>query len=88
MKTQSLLSGLLVAALFLLLAGSAVAKDAPKEPDNRPELAIVVSESLGNAGSAVTEYVRLDLAFREMAKKRQWAGQDRGRPFCREHRGS
>lgn len=72
MKTRLFLPGLLVAALCLAGSARAAAKDAPKEPDNRPELAVVVSESLGNAGSAVTEYTRLDLAFQKMLKKRNW----------------
>ncbi len=73
MKTRFPFSGLLVAALILGLAGHAAAKDAPSgEPDHRPELAVVISESLGTDGSAVTEYVRLDIAFQKVAKKRNW----------------
>ncbi len=65
----------LLALLFATLSLGAAAEDPAKpakEPDNRPVLAIVVSENLQNQGSAFTDFDRIDIAIHEVAKKRNW----------------
>ena len=60
------LSALLLVSL-LLAAGVSHAKPAPKVPDDRPVLALVVVDSLLYQQGAITDYDRLDLAFTALA---------------------
>ena len=65
----------LPALLFAFLLPAAIApvhaKDAAKAPDDRPMLAIVIVDSLNQRG-AITDFDRLDMAFRRVAEQRKW----------------
>lgn len=60
-------------ATLLLVAGTAVAKDVTRVPAPEGVLPVVVTENtLGNSGSAYTDFDRLDLALQAVAKERKW----------------
>jgi len=67
------------ASLFLLLAatwlaaGTAAAKEVVRVPAPAGVLPIVITEgTLGNTGNAYSDFDRLDMAFRAVAKERNW----------------
>jgi hypothetical protein len=76
MKTRLARCFLAFAALLFTGAISAAEKPAgdtaaPK-PDDRPVVAIIVSDSLTHHSSAIDNFVRLDIAFQQVAKERDW----------------
>ena len=70
MKTR--LVQLLLLALALVAAAGMRAADDAKKPDDRPKLALIISENIQSAGSAVDDIVRLDIAFEKVATQRKW----------------
>ena len=61
---------LLVAAL--LAACSAPAKEVARIPAPEGVLPVVITEAMGSMGNAFTDYDRLDLALKQVAKERNW----------------
>lgn len=61
---------LLVAAL--LAACSAPAKEVARVPAPDGVLPVVITEAMGSMGNAFTDYDRLDLALKQVAKERNW----------------
>lgn len=68
MKTR-LIFAILAATLVLPVAATAARK---KESDDRPKLAIVVSESLGSFNNSFDDFIRFDIAFTKVAEERKW----------------
>src|SRR5262245_4937989 len=71
MKIRLVRSLLAIAAVLTASVTTRAADDA-KKPDDRPVLAIIVSENPQNPGSAYTDFDRLDVAFNKVAKERNW----------------
>lgn len=61
-----------VALGSLAISVRAADDDSAKAAEPQRELAIVVVESLQRNRGAITDFDRMDLAFREVAKKRKW----------------
>jgi hypothetical protein len=69
MKTRFVPLLLIAAALF----SAAVLRAAEaRKPDDRPKLALIISENIQSAGGAVDDVVRLDIAFEKVATQRKW----------------
>jgi hypothetical protein len=66
MNTRAIFA--LIAATLLLPATA----HAATVPDDRSKLPVVVVENLRNTGSAIDDFVRLDIAFEKVAKERKW----------------
>ena len=63
---------LLLLAAALLAAGSATAKEVVRVPAPEGVLPVVITEAVGTMGNAFTDYNRLDLALKKVAKERNW----------------
>ncbi|HYP18297.1 MAG TPA: hypothetical protein VEQ65_13880 [Opitutus sp.] len=72
MKTRLLSSLALLLSLCALAVPANAAESAPANPDSTREFALVVVEGLNRPGGAITFFDRIDIAFRRVAKERNW----------------
>lgn len=66
------LSAFTIALGALAITARGADNEPAKAPEPQRELAIVVVDSLQRNRGAITDFDRIDLAFREVAKKRKW----------------
>lgn len=71
-SVKTRLATLLFSAIALMVAIAARGADDAKKPDDRPVLALIISEALQGAGSPGDDFTRLDIAFEKVATKRKW----------------
>lgn len=62
----------LLALTLLLGTHPASGKDSPAEPAAQREIVLVVVDSLHHQTGAITDFDRLDMAFRKIVRQRKW----------------